>query len=1051
MAVTNEKITLIYNRLYEIGKGINETIDTKELYHTACDFATTELNFEKALIFEHDDSNGWFKVVKSKGFESIVEQRLLKIINLLLSGEVIEYLRVKGQPIIHTKQNPNSKVQTLLKSLFLSEAYFELFGGDKEIPYGLIIVGNGIGDIEKYSRLLKDSVLALALGNFTVQLSNTINNIVFYKAWQEEKEKLEENILKRTKQIEEQKSAFEAIYKTSKDGIAILDLETTAFLDVNPAYCEMTGFSRAELLRTSCLKLSIPQDREKSQQALHEVKEKGFITNFLKTCKIKGDKQIIVNMSISLMDDKKRILVSSKDITKQKEQEDALKEAKDKAEAATKAKSDFLANMSHEIRTPMNGIIGMSHLALQTDLNDKQSHYIHKIDNSAKSLLGIINDILDFSKIEAGKLTLDKVNFDLYKVIEQVVNHIEFKAHEKNLELIVGYCKNIGKNYYGDSLRLTQILTNLMGNAIKFTHKGEIGLYITRPGKDRLRFEVKDTGIGLHKEQKEKLFQSFSQADQTTTRQYGGTGLGLSISKQLAELMEGRIWVESEYGLGSSFIFEIELIEQYNKNIDQFRKFNHKKVLIVDDHHTWHDILKNSLELFGIEVESAYSGEEALELLNECNNSYDVILMDWQMPELNGIETIKKIKQACYLCTHKYLCKTMLPPTIIMVSSYRQESIVEEAKDLDVNIFLQKPVNPSLLNDILSSVFLDEITEDYISSNNEGTRYSDLSSLDGSQILLVEDNETNQEIIIGLLEHSGIKIDIVNNGKEAVDIYNKNSEIYELILMDLQMPIMDGYEATKLIREENKDIPIIALTANAMKEDVEKTKSIGMNDHLNKPIEVEKLYEALLKYLSKKIEVKTSQKAEDGKVVIPQFNHIDIKIGYSHLLGNTKLYNKILHKFFDDYKVLELDKLDDNEYKRTLHTLKGISANVGAMGLYKIAKELEETEDQSLIGKFQENLQQVIDELKSYFKASIDKNKETNNCVDKLKISETIRENLFSRLRDAADMMNLEECENLLSEISKYKLTKNDRELFDKMKIAIDEYDFDEVVELLNR
>ncbi|MEA3290658.1 MAG: response regulator, partial [Campylobacterota bacterium] len=985
----NTKQTKIYNKLYEIGKNINETIEAEELYSIACDFATSELNFQKALIFEHDDSNGWFKVVKSKGFESIVEQRLLKIINLLLSGEVIEYLRVEGQPIIHTQQNPNSKVQTLLKSLSLNEAYLELFGGDKNIPYGLIIVGNGVDNEKQYTDLQNDNINLLALGNFTVQLSNTINNIIFYKAWQEEKEKLEENILKRTKQIEEQKSAFEAIYKTSKDGIAILDLETTAFLDVNPAYCEMTGFTRAELLRTSCLKLSLPQDRDKSQQALKEVKEKGFITNFLKTCKIKNDKQIIVNMSISLMDDKKRILVSSKDITKQKEQEEALKEAKDKAEAATKAKSDFLANMSHEIRTPMNGIIGMSHLALQTNLTDKQSHYIHKIDNSAKSLLGIINDILDFSKIEAGKLTLDKVDFDLYKVIEQVVNHIEFKAHEKRLELIVGYCKNIGKHYYGDSLRLTQILTNLMGNAIKFTNKGEIGLYITRPLENRIRFEVKDTGIGLHKEQKEKLFQSFSQADQSTTRQYGGTGLGLSISKQLVELMDGRIWVESEYGSGSSFIFEIELIEQDNKNIDQFQKFNNKKILIVDDHHTWHDILKNSLELFGVEVESAYSGEEALELLNECNNSYDVILMDWQMPELNGIETIKKIKQACYLCTHQNMCKTMLPPTIIMVSSYRQESIVEEAKDLDVNIFLQKPVNPSLLNDILSSVFLDEITEDYITNNNERTRYSDLSSLDGSRILLVEDNETNQEIIVGLLEHSGIKIDIVNNGQEAVDRYVENSEIYELILMDLQMPIMDGYEATRLIREENKDIPIIALTANAMKEDVEKTKAIGMNDHLNKPIEVEKLYTTLLNYISKKTEVNSSEDIVDEQtIVIPEFNYIDIKVGYAHLLGNTQLYNKILHKFFDDYKELELDKLDDDEYKIVLHTIKGISANIGAMDLHKISKELEELGDESLIGKFQENLNFVTNELKNYFNASTNKSIESNTSNNKPQISE---------------------------------------------------------------
>ncbi len=377
----------------------------------------------------------------------------------------------------------------------------------------------------------------------------------------------------------------------------------------------------------------------------------------------------------------------------------ALEIEKEKAQEATQIKSDFLANMSHEIRTPMNGIIGMSHLALKTTLNNKQKNYIQKIESSAKGLLGIINDILDFSKIEAGKLTIEKINFDMSKIISNVINLMEFNATAKNLKLIVNYDKKLDKNFYGDSLRISQILINLLENAIKFTNTGEVSLKITQTEKNIVRFEVKDTGIGLSQNQIDNLFQSFSQADATTTRKYGGTGLGLFISKKLVNLMQGKIWVKSKVDIGTNFIFEIELPKSHIENIEQ--------------------------------------------------------------------------------------------------------------------------------------------------SNNE----IKMKSLKDKTILVVEDNLINQEIILGILEDSGIIIDIANNGQEAIDIFKTNKNKYQLIIMDIQMPIMNGYEATKRIREIDKNIPIIALTANAMKEDAIKTLKAGMNEHLNKPIDVENLYKILLKYL----------------------------------------------------------------------------------------------------------------------------------------------------------------------------------------------------------
>ena len=746
------------------------------------------------------------------------------------------------------------------------------------------------------------------------------------------------------------------ILENATDGILTIDDEQK-IIRFNPACENMWGYSSHEVLGRDFNMLIPEYARETHLANVHRFRDSKIQgvhmeDRGLKLAGLRKDGVLFpaeVGISISEVDGVILYTAFIKDITLREKAENDLREAKDIAEAATRAKGDFLANMSHEIRTPMNAVIGLSDLCMRTELTPKQQDYLSKIHGSAISLLGIINDILDFSKIEAGRLDIEEIEFDIDGVLDNLATVANVKTQEKGLEFLFRRDPHVPTILVGDPLRLGQVLINLTNNAVKFTEKGEIvvGVELREKSAEQATIEisVRDTGIGMTEEQMGKLFKSFSQADTSTTRKYGGTGLGLAISKQLVEMMGGEIDVASQPGIGSVFTFTVSLgigEGADEKTFHTVPNLQNMHAVVADDNPTAREILRTYLESFTFRVDEAANAEDLFRLMSETSEPYNLIVLDWLMPGMKGLEIARKIKTEI---------KPETDPHIILVSAFSSGDFIDKPGGEFIDQFLSKPVSPSHLFDSIMVAFGVKAKRKTRSHRSDEFDMETLRPVQGARILLVEDHEINQQVASEILEQAGFFVDIASHGQEALDMLENKA--YDCVLMDEQMPVMDGFTATGKIREnpDFAELPVLAMTANATLEDRDRSLQAGMNEHIAKPIRPHILFDALLKWIKHgKRDLPDGFGSKDNvedQPDIPILPGIDTHDGVNRLGGNVKSYLKLLNKFAENQAgtIDEMTKALRSGNRelaiRIAHTLKGVSGNIGATNLQKLALDLE--------------------------------------------------------------------------------------------------------------
>jgi len=821
---------------------------------------------------------------------------------------------------------------------------------------------------------------------------------------------------------------------------------------VNPFCISQTGYSKEELLSKNPNMLkSGYHDASFYKKLWQTIKNgktwQGEFSNKNKEGHIFWESAIIA----PIFDKEKQIKYYAsikENITEKVLAREKLQEAQEDAINANGAKSEFLAKMSHEIRTPMNAVLGMLYLLEKTQITSLQENYIKKANHSANSLLGIINDILDFSKIEAGKLDINNQEFEFNTMITDILSVMSFKAEEKNLELLAYYDNSIPFYIISDKLRVGQVLSNLISNAVKFTSMGEV-MISTKLIKENnnhieIMFCIKDSGIGISSSSQKVLFQEFSQVDSSATRNFEGTGLGLAICKKLTELLGGKIWIEeSKEGVGSTFCFTIKCTKSSTKSVKtplyDKTQVNNLKCLVVDDNNSAAEVLTKMLESFGYEVKTVLCGKDAIKYIK--NEIFDFVFLDYKMDELNGVETYQIVKDD--LKANK--TKT------IMISAYSREIIDANLQAIGIEGYLSKPISPSSLYNKIFEVQNNE---------KEGLPYVvqniTIQYFNGAKILLVEDNELNQEFALHMLEERGLEVDVASDGIESLaKIKNKK---YDLILMDIQMPHMDGLEATRHIRKMNgeyfQNIPIIALSANALLGDKEKSLDAGMNEHITKPFDPIALFNILSIYLdTEEKSVETINIHDQNNIKLQRLDGdiFDIENTLSKLNNSYEVYIKILKQFSHTYEDVFntvyslIESRDVEALQAKVHEIKGVTGNIGAMKLFDRLIVMDrflkkgEIPNLQLLNEFKNELSKVITSINKLETEEI-----TSKSFDKEEVI-VLLQNLENNLEE-----DVVACDEILQKLVPY-LESEYKEFSEHLSLAIDDFDTDTAKELITK
>lgn len=859
---------------------------------------------------------------------------------------------------------------------------------------------------------------------------------------------------KAERELSESRNMLRAVLDNIPDLVFAKD-KNGVYIEANKAVERQVNLSRDEIIGKTDYEIFPAEIAERLQQNDRDVLESGDINQYEEeVLYANGQLVFLDSMKVSFQINPDRdehvLLGVSRDISLRKKQAQELAEAKLRAEEASEAKSQFLANMSHEIRTPMNAIIGMSYLALQTDLTRQQYNYINKVHHSAESLLGIINDILDFSRIEAGRLKFEHIKFDLNELLEHFVGLVSFNIEKKGMELILDLSPDVPLSLVGDPMRLGQILVNLSNNATKFTDSGEIVVRVQLlqqlEHQVQLAFSVEDTGIGMSSEQQRRLFQSFSQADASTTRKYGGSGLGLAICKNLVEKMGGAISVESELGKGSQFHFTVMVDKQLNAPIPHIEvnlaeSLGIQRLLVMDDSAVCGQVLQAQLMTFGVAPTLTGSLVSANERL--AAESYAVALVEWTqlLPEPeSALQQLRQNQSDLVI--------------VVMASDYQLEEVSGLMEPLAIQGILTKPFTPIRVVESLTHA-INGRPQHYVQHSFSRHHVTDQvkQALRGAKILLVEDNVINQELTVEILTQKGIQVTVANNGKEAIELIKQQA--FDGVLMDCQMPIMDGLEATEWLRQrpEYKNLPIIAMTATAMVGDRERVLAVGMNDHVSKPIVFDELFETMNRWIkpANPMSEDSTQAASPDKtlLILPGIN---TEAGLEIAQGNLGLYRSLLQKFASHYanfmSLLQqaLEVRDFAQAGYLLHSIRGVAGNIGAQAVHQAAQELE----QQVLQRYADpELQKLLEhELRRVLIGLNEQNFPSDAVASSTKaVNASISADKLLDYIDELEQLVADydtKAKDVLSELENVHVAHDIQKLLDKLAMSLDEYDFDE-------